>query len=448
MRNASSNVGALFTDLYELTMAQGYIARGMTGIAVFETFFRELPPERGYIVAAGLADVIDYLEAFRFAAEDLDALYRLGVFSDELLDRLATLRFTGDVWAMPEGSIVFPNEPIVQVVAPIVEAQLLETFVLNQIHFQTVIASKAARIVQAARGRTVVDFGSRRAHGTDAGLKVARASYLAGATGTSNVLAASAYGIPALGTMAHSFVQAFADEADAFAAFAEQFPRTTLLVDTYDTLRGVDRVIELARRLGDRFAIRAVRLDSGDLGELAKTARAKLDAVGLRDVEIFVSSGLDEHEIAALLAVGSPIDGFGVGTQLATSSDAPALDMAYKLVEYDGRGRTKLSSKKTIYPGRKQVFRQRANGVFVSDTLARADEQLPGERMLLQVMAGGQRLGELELGLEAARAHAAAQLAALAPAVRSLEAPIARYPVRVSERIASELACLREALRT
>lgn len=440
-----SSTSPLFTDQYEVTMAQAYVAEHMSGIAVFETFFRELPPQRGYVIAAGLSDVLDFLESFRFESEDLDFLHGLGTFSGELLDKLATIRFTGDVWAMPEGTAVFSNEPIVQLVAPIVEAQLAETFVLNQIHFQSVIASKAARIVQAAAGGAVIDFGARRAHGIDAGLKVARATYLAGGAGTSNLLAAREYGIPALGTMAHSFVQAFADEATAFEAFARQFPTTTLLVDTYDTLRGVDRVIELARRLGDRFAIRAVRLDSGDLAELSKAARAKLDAAGLREVQIFASSGLDEHGIAALVANGSPITGFGVGTQLATSSDAPALDMAFKLVEYDGQARTKLSSKKTIFPGRKQVFRRSERGVFAGDTIARSGERLPGEPLLVHVMAQGRRLPDLDGSLAAARARCAEQLAALPLEVRAFEEP-ASYPVNVSDEIVNELARLRQRL--
>ncbi|ETW25175.1 nicotinate phosphoribosyltransferase, partial [Mycobacterium gastri 'Wayne'] len=259
------DIGALFTDLYQVAMAQAYWTQAMSGTAVFETFFRKLPPSRSYIVAAGLADVIDFLESFRFDGQDLDYLRGLGQFSDEFLGWLAGVRFTGEVWAVPEGTVVFPNEPIVAVIAPIIEAQLVETFVLNQIHLQSVLASKAARVVGAARGRPVVDFGARRAHGADAALKVARTSYLAGAAGTSNLLAARHYGIPAFGTMAHSYVQAFDNEIDAFDTFARLYPGTTLLVDTYDTLGGVDRVIELARRLGDRFDVRAVpRIDRGE----------------------------------------------------------------------------------------------------------------------------------------------------------------------------------------
>ncbi|MGZ4576651.1 MAG: nicotinate phosphoribosyltransferase, partial [Mycobacterium sp.] len=365
---------ALFTDLYEVTMAQAYAAEHMSGTAVFETIFRKLPQGRSYVMAAGLSDVLDFLETFQFRPADIDYLRELRLFTEEFLCSLSEVRFTGDVWAVPEGTVVFPNEPIVQVIAPIIEAQLVETFVVNQIHLQSVIASKAARMVEAARGRRVVDFGARRAHGTDAALKVARAGYLAGLAGTSNLLAAREYGIPAVGTMAHSFVQAFDNEADAFNAFARLYPGTTLLVDTYDTLRGVDHVIELVRTRD--FDVAAVRLDSGDLGALSKATRAKLDAAGLDHVEIVASSGLDEYRIAALMNEGCPIDAFAVGTKLVVAQDAPALDMAYKLVEYEGTGRTKFSSGKVIYPGRKQVVRRLDRGIFAGDTIGRFDEQL------------------------------------------------------------------------
>lgn len=407
------HVGALFTDLYEVTMAQAYWAERMSGTAVFEIFFRKLPPGRSYIMAAGLADVVEFLEAFRFDEQDLRYLRGLGQFSDEFLRWLAGVRFTGDVWAAPEGTVIFPNEPAVQLIAPIIEAQLVETFVLNQIHLQSVLASKAARVVAAARGRPVVDFGARRAHGTDAACKVARTSYLAGAAGTSNLLAARQYGIPTFGTMAHSFVQAFDSEVAAFEAFARLYPATMLLVDTYDTLRGVDHVIELAKRLGNRFDVRAVRLDSGDLDELSKATRARLDTAGLEQVEIFASSGLDENRIAALLAARCPIDGFGVGTQLVVAQDAPALDMAYKLVAYDGSGRTKFSSGKVIYPGRKQVFRKLEHGVFCGDTLGEHGENLPGDPLLVPIMTNGRRIRQHAPTLDGARDWARQQIDAL-----------------------------------
>lgn len=303
----------------------------------------------------------------------------------------------------------------------------------------------AARVVAAARGRPVVDFGARRAHGTDAACKVARTSYLAGAAGTSNLLAARQYGIPTFGTMAHSFVQAFDSEVAAFEAFARLYPATMLLVDTYDTLRGVDHVIELAKRLGNRFDVRAVRLDSGDLDELSKATRARLDTAGLEQVEIFASSGLDENRIAALLAARCPIDGFGVGTQLVVAQDAPALDMAYKLVAYDGSGRTKFSSGKVIYPGRKQVFRKLEHGVFCGDTLGEHGENLPGDPLLVPIMTNGRRIRQHAPTLDGARDWARQQIDALPPELRSLEDTGYSYPVAVSDRIVGELARLRHA---
>ncbi|HME79108.1 MAG TPA: nicotinate phosphoribosyltransferase [Mycobacterium sp.] len=435
---------ALFTDLYEVTMAQAYIAEHMSGTAVFETMFRRLPQGRSYVMAAGLSDVLDFLEAFQFQPEDIDYLRGLRLFTEEFLQYLSAVRFTGDVWAVPEGTVVFPNQPIVQVIAPILEAQLAETFVVNQIHLQSVIASKAARVVEAARGRMVVDFGARRAHGTDAALKVARAGYLAGIAGTSNLLAAREYGIPAFGTMAHSFIQAFDNELAAFDAFARLYPGTTLLVDTYDTLHGVDHVIELAKRRND-FDVAAIRLDSGDLGALSKAARAKLDAAGLNQVEIVASSGLDEYRIAALMDDGCPIDAFAVGTKLAVAQDAPALDMAYKLVEYDGIGRTKFSSGKVIYPGRKQVVRRLDHGVFAGDTIGQPDEQLDGEPLLIPVMKNGRRLLQHDPGLPASRSWARQQIDRLPPQLRSLEAIGWSYPVDISPGIAGELERLRRA---
>ena len=425
-------------------MAQAYMAEHMSGTAVFETLFRKLPQGRSYVMAAGLSDVLDFLETFQFQPEDIDYLRGLRLFTEEFLQSLSAVRFTGDVWAVPEGTVVFPNEPIVQVIAPILEAQLVETFVVNQIHLQSVIASKAARVVEAARGRMVVDFGARRAHGTDAALKVARASYLAGLAGTSNLLAAREYGIPAFGTMAHSFIQAFDNELDAFDAFARLYPGTTLLVDTYDTLRGVDHVIELAKH-SERLNVAAVRLDSGDLGALSKAARAKLDAAGLNQIEIFASSGLDEYRIAALMDDGCPIDAFAVGTKLVVAQDAPALDMAYKLVEYDGTGRTKFSSGKVIYPGRKQVVRRLDDGVFAGDTIGKPDEQLDGEPLLVPVMKNGRRVPQHNPALQASRSWARQQIDRLPPQLRSLEATGWSYPVDVSPGIARELERLRRA---
>lgn len=432
---------ALFIDLYEIAMARAYLEEGQTEVAVFEAYFRTLPEGRSYLLAAGLEDVLDFIEAFRFEPDELAWLAGQGDFPQDFLDTLGKLRFTGDVWAVPEGTVVFPYEPLVQVVAPIHEAQLFETFILNQIHLQTLIASKAARMVGVARGRKLVEFGARRAHGTDAADKAVRASYLAGFAGTSNLQAARRYGIPAFGTMAHSYVQAHEREAEAFEVYARLFAGTTLLVDTYDTLRAVDEVIALAGRMGEGFQVAAIRLDSGDLGALAKAARERLDAAGLQSVRIFASSSLDEWKIDELLGDGAPIDAFGVGTKLVVSADAPTVDIAYKLVEYAGRGRTKLSAGKPIYPGRKQVFRKREDGIFTEDVIARADETCEGEPLLEKVMARGRRIASVGLG--EARVRAREQLAALPAEIRALDGT-AVYPVRISERLRRDHERLRQ----
>jgi len=435
---------ALFTDLYELTMAQAYLAKGMNETAVFELFFRKLPSERNYIVAAGLDDVLSYLEHWEVADEDIRFLQTRGQFSERFLSELKTLRFTGDVYAMREGTPVFPHEPLIQVVAPLCVAQLMETFILNQMHCQSVLAAKAARVVTAAEGRNVVDFGSRRAHGTDAALKVARASYLVGAGATSNVFASRLYGIPAVGTMAHSYIQAHDDETAALDAFAREFPDTTLLVDTYDTLTGIRKVIALRNKLGERFRVRAVRLDSGNLVQLSKQSRQMLDAAGLQDVKIFASSGLDEHAIRELISAGAPIDGFGVGTKMVVSDDAPALDMAYKLVEYRGRPRMKLSSDKVLYPGRKQVFRKRDDGgMMTGDCIGRYDEDIDGEPLLQPVMKEGRRLDSGRVPLDEARAYATRELQHMPAEIRSLNAASTPYPVMVSDRLQADLERVR-----
>lgn len=439
---------ALFTDLYELTMMQAYYVEGVTREAVFELFFREMPKSRNYIMAAGLDDVLAYLEELRFADDELRWLDDQGIFSAAFLERLADLKFTGDVYAVPEGTIVFQNEPVVQVVAPLPEAQLVETYVLNQVHFQSVAASKAARVVRSARGRKVVDFGSRRSHGTDAALKMARASFLAGVGGTSNVAASRLYAIPVVGTMAHSYIEAHDDERSAFKAFADEFPETTLLVDTYDSLEGVRRVIELARTSGDEFQVRAIRLDSGDLGELARRCRELLDDAGLTRVSIFASSGLNEYKITDLLTSGAPIDGFGVGTEMAVSSDAPDIDFAYKLVAYDGEPRMKLSSSKVTMPGRKQVFRVSEGGRMLGDVIGRFDEDQPGEPLLRQVMRRGKRCKAGHVALKHARAHAETQLAALPPALHALERVENGYSVAASAALKEETERLQQALES
>lgn len=434
---------ALFTDLYELTMAEAYDAEAMNKQAVFELFFRKLPADRNFCISAGIDDLLAYLESLHFREDDISYLKGRMLFSDRFLERIRKLQFTGDVYAVPEGTVVFPNEPFVQVVAPVIEAQLIETFAINQLHMQTVLASKAARIVTAAAGRTVVDFGSRRAHGVDAALKAARASYLVGAAGTSLVLAGKQYGIPIFGTMAHSYIQAHDDEAVAFEAFARLFPETTLLVDTYDTIQGIRKAIGLVRKLGDRTRVRAVRLDSGDIGTLARQSRQLLDEAGLPHVQIFVSSELDERRIAELLAGGAPIDGFGVGTRMVVSDDAPHMDMVYKLVEYNGHGRIKLSPGKLLYPGRKQIFRRYQDGRMIGDIVGRHDENLAGTRLLQPVMVNGRRMDAGRVNLDQARANAKREIAALPDAVRSLDRADPPYPVAVSDQLRRDLNDLR-----
>ncbi len=432
-----SNNLALFTDLYELTMAQAYFDEEMTDDAVFSLFVRRLPPQRNFLLACGLDSVLDYLESLRFDEDDLAYLASLGKFSDRFLAHLRDFRFSGTVYAVPEGTPIFANEPILEIVAPLLEAQIIETFVMNQIHVQTVLSSKAQRVVIAAEGRPVIDFGPRRMHGIDAALKAARAFYIGGVAATSNVLAGKLYQVPVAGTMAHSYVQAHEDEREAFRRFASLYPETVLLIDTYDTLEGVRRVIELANTLGEQFKIRAVRLDSGDLLVLSRKVRRLLDEAGLGKVEIFASGGLDEHKVAQLVASGAPINGFGVGTSMGVSKDAPDLDIAYKLCEYAGTGRLKLSPGKPILPGRKQIFRESKNGSDTGDTVARADEQRPGRPLLEAVMRNGERLAAGRVDIESARAHASRQAARLPDRVRAIKPAEPSYLVEVSPELSS-----------
>jgi nicotinate phosphoribosyltransferase len=422
---------ALFTDLYELKMLESYLREGMAGEAIFTVFIRRLPPQRNFFVACGLDTVLEYLENVRVTEADLAYLDSLGYFSQALLDSLRGFRFTGEVRAVPEGTPLFANEPILEIRAPIAQAQLVETYVTNQIHLQTLLASKASRVVLAAQGRPVVDFGARRMHGIDAALKAARAFYIAGVVGTSNVLAGQQYGLPVAGTMAHSYVQAHDDELEAFRAFARAYPDTTLLVDTYDTLTGVRRVIELARELGDAFKVAAIRLDSGDLVELARASRKLLDEAGLRHVKIFASGGLDEYSVAKLVRE-APIDAFGVGTSMGVSADKPDLDIVYKLAEYDGRGRLKLAADKPVLPGAKQLYRIDENGVAVRDVIARAGERLDGRPVLESVMRDGKRIEATRRTLEQMRDYPRAEIERLPAALRTLEPPQQPYPVEVS----------------
>jgi nicotinate phosphoribosyltransferase len=426
---------ALLTDQYQLTMLQAYFSEELVDEAVFSLFVRRLPEKRNYLLACGLEDVLHYLERLRFDQESLDYLASLDEFSQEFVDWLGRLRFKGDVFAMPEGTPFFPQEPILEVVAPLPVAQLVETFVMNQVHLQTVLATKAARVVRAAAGRAVVDFGLRRMHGTDAGMKAARAFHIAGTTATSNVLAGRVYGVPVTGTMAHSYIQAHESELRAFRAFVELYPDAVLLVDTYDSLEGVRNVIRLSKELGDASRIRAIRLDSGDLSELAMKSRALLDSAGLEAVEIFASGGLDEYEITRLVENGAPITGFGVGMGMGVAADAPALDIAYKLTSYAGRGRTKLSPDKEIVPGRKQVFRVEIGESAIRDVIGTADEVGAGRALLHKVMDGGVRTKHGSVRLEESRVRAAEEVSRLPERIQDLAATKPPFSVWFSEQL-------------
>jgi nicotinate phosphoribosyltransferase len=438
---------ALFTDLYELTMAASYFREGMHGAATFSLFSRKLPRTRSFLVAAGLEDVLEYLRTVRFSAEAIEYLRSLGLFEAPFLEALRHVCFTGSVRAVPEGTVVFPDEPLVEITAPIIEAQLVETAVINFCHFQTVLASKAVRSVLAARGRPIVEFGLRRTPGTDAGMKAARCTYLVGAEMSSNVLAGLTYGIPPMGTMAHSYVVAFPDELASFRAFARTFPdHATLLIDTYDTVAAAHKAVVVAKEMEARgHRLGGVRLDSGDLAALSREVRHVLDAAGLDYVRIFASGGLDEHVIEDLVAQGAPIDAFGVGTRMDVSADAPYLDMAYKLVRYDGRNVLKTSPGKETWTGEKQAYRFRgSDGRFSHDVLALRDEPPPpgAEPLLQTVMTGGHPVAAARPSLAAIRRYCAAQVATLPDPVVRLRKPGA-YPVHYSDRLRAVQAALK-----
>jgi nicotinate phosphoribosyltransferase len=424
------------TDLYELTMIAGYYAAGKAQeTASFELFVRKLPAGRAYLVFAGLEQAVGDVLRLAFAPEQIESLRGWAQFRDldpAIMNELASLRFQGDLWSVPEGTAVFAGETLLRVTAPLPQAQWLETHLLASLAYPTLVASKAARIVTAADGRALYEFGARRGHGPHAGLLAARSAYLAGFAGTSHVEAARRLGIPASGTMAHSWVQSFDSESQAFQAYANVFPNnTTLLVDTYDTLEGVRR----AAALGP--AVQAIRIDSGDLGRLAFQSRAILDDLGRGDVKIIASSDLDEYKIAELVAAGAPIDGFGVGTELITSRDAPALAMVYKLVELEGRGTFKLSPAKKTYPMIKQVFRRRDRaGQFQGDYVTRADETADGEPLLIPIIRSG-RLAQDLPALDAIRARCQAQVSALPKRLLALDA-LADYPISYGQALEAD----------
>ena len=426
----------LLTDLYQLTMLQAYFTQGMNDIAVFEFFVRRLPQNRGFLMAAGLEQALQFLENLRFTEEELDWVRSSGRFSKDFPDQLAQLRFTGDVHAMVEGKLFFADEPILRVTAPIAEAQLVESRLINLLHYQTLVASKAARVVLTAPGKLLVDFGMRRAHGAEAALFAARASYVAGFSGTSNVLAGAAFDIPTFGTMAHSFIQAHDSEELAFERFARAQPENvTLLIDTYDTEAAAHKVAQLAPRLKKMgIVVKAVRIDSGDLAIHAHNVRRILDTAGQQDIGIFSSGGLDEYIMRNLLSHGAPIDGYGVGTNMDTSADAPFLDCAYKLEEYAGRARRKRSEGKATWPGRKQVYRAYgANGVMTGDILTLEGDPQQGEPLIQLVMKDGKRLRSAEK-LDDIRRRATEELRRLPPHLRALkETP--PYPVTVAQAL-------------
>ena len=437
----------LFTDLYELTMGQAYFAQGMHQQATFSLNVRSYPPNRGYLVSAGLEDVLDYLSRLHFNDEAIRYLRSTSVFTEDFLDYLRGLRFTGSVKAIPEGRLFFADEPLLEITAPIIEAQLAETYIINQMNLQTTLATKAARCVWAAQGRGIADFASRRTHGSDAAMKMARASYIAGFASTSNVLAAGHYNIPPAGTMAHSFVSSFPTELDAFRAYANSFPdRTTLLLDTYDTVAGAWNAVTIAKELearGQRLA--GVRLDSGDYAKLSLQVRHVFDDHGLDYVRILVSGGLDEYELESLVASGAPVDLFGVGTKAGVSADAPWSDMVYKVVCFDNRPVMKLSEGKMSLPGSKQIFRRHdANGMLVGDIIGLEDDAGPVDShpLLEKVMTGGERAASPP-SLAGLRENLREEFARLDSRFKNLRQP-PHFPVAVSPGLQRMTAAVRE----
>jgi len=442
---------SLFTDLYELTMCASYFDNNQFEPATFDLFIRRLPENRSYLLFAGLEQVLQYLESVKFTEEHLTYLKKQG-FNSRFLDYLRGFRFTGDVWAASEGTVAFPCEPLIRVTAPIIEAQLVETFLLNTVNLQTMIATKASRVVHAAKSKAVIEFGLRREHGVDAGMKVARCSYIAGCQGTSNVLAGLAYGIPVFGTMAHSFIMSYEREIDAFRAFAKTFPyKSTLLIDTYDDIAGAEKAAVVAKELEEKgLRLSGVRLDSGDLAAISKKVRKILDEKGLDYVSIFASGDLDEFKITELLSQGARIDAFGVGTKMGTSADKPYVDVIYKLCETMTADGTyapimKLSEGKATLPGRKQVYRFKdAEGNFERDVIALADERVEGDPLLRKVMEKGKLTYNLP-SLEEIRANASANLAKLPEKYKRVKAAN-EYPVDISKNLDDLIRQLRRKL--
>lgn len=432
---------SLFTDFYELAMCASYFDNKKFEPATFDLFIRRLPPNRGYFLFAGLEQALLYLESVRFTEEHLAYLKTQG-FNQPFLNYLRNFKFTGDVWATPEGTVAFPCEPLIRVTAPIIESQLVETFLLNTVNLQTMIATKASHVINSANDKTVIEFGLRREHGIDAGMKVARTSYIAGCQGTSNVLAGLAYGIPVFGTMAHSFIMSYSKEIDAFRAFAKTFPnKSTLLIDTYDDLAGAEKAAKVAKELEKKgYRLGGVRLDSGDLMEISKKVRKLLDAKGLEYVKIFASGDLDEFKIAELLNKGAEIDAFGVGTKLGTSADKPYVDVIYKLCEIMSvKGKfspiMKLSEGKVTLPGRKQVYRFiDEKGKYAKDVIALADEKVDAQPLLIKVMEKGKITINLPK-LDEIRATASKNLLKLPAKYKKLGA--AEYPVKLSQNLES-----------
>jgi nicotinate phosphoribosyltransferase len=424
---------SLLTDLYELTMAASYHNHDMNRRATFDLFIRELPKRRNFLVACGLEQALHYLENLRFTDDSLEYLDGLGLFRTEFLSFLSHLSFTGEVWAMAEGELVFAGEPLLSVTAPLIEAQIVETFLLNCMTYQTMVASKAARVMLACEKRRFVDMSPRRDHAADAAIKAARAAYIAGAAATSNVLAGRLYGIPLSGTMAHSYVMAFEDEIAAFRAFVSDFPNNAvLLIDTFDVEEGAQRAVQVAREAARRGAkVSGVRIDSGELAPLSRKVRRILDEAGMHDVEIILSGDLDEYRIKALLQERVPVDAFGVGTQLGTSADAPTLGGVYKLVADSDGPKIKLSTRKATWPGCKQVYRIERDGLFDRDVVALQEEPMVGGRGLLsKVMDEGERTGKPGTAQEA-RIRCRRSLDHLPPRLRRLGEPA--EPYRVSQ---------------